>query len=104
VALLAGTPQGLDNIMTAVTDPTMNPLLQGDLSIVSGGQVTSFRVGSTYTMGWIPFWMWPSYWLRDQPFSIVIVMIIGCVLLTFAVHAILRRRALVRLKALGDKQ
>ncbi|HTI01969.1 MAG TPA: UDP-forming cellulose synthase catalytic subunit [Acidisoma sp.] len=104
VALLAGTPQGLDNIMTAVTDPTMNPLLQGDLSIVSGGQVTSFRVGPTYTVGWIPFWMWPSYWLRDQPFTIVVVMIIGCVLLTFAVHAILRRRAQVRLKALGEKQ
>lgn len=104
VALLAGTPQGLDNILTAVTDPTMNPLLQGDLSIVSGGQVTSFRVGPTYTVGSIPFWMWPSYWLRDQPFSIVIVMIIGCVLLTFAVHAILRRRADARLKALGEKQ
>lgn len=103
VALLAGTPQGLDDIMTAIADPTMNPLLQGDLSIVSGGQITSFRVGPTYTVGSIPFWMWPSYWLRDQPFMIVIVMIIGCVLLTFAVHAILRRRAQARLRALGEK-
>ncbi|MCB8876364.1 UDP-forming cellulose synthase catalytic subunit [Acidisoma silvae] len=104
VALLAGTPQGLDTIMTGFTDPTLNPLIQGDFSILSGGQVTSYRLQPTYTVGSIPFWMWPSYMLRNQPLMIVIVMIIGCVLLTLALHATLRRRAAVRLKALGEDQ
>jgi cellulose synthase (UDP-forming) len=104
VAMLAGTPQGLDNIMTAFTDPTLNPLIQGDFSLLSGGQVTSFRIQPTYTVGWIPFWMWPSYILRDQPFTIVIVMIVGCVLLTLVLHATLRRRAANRLKAMGERQ
>ena len=104
VALLSGTPQGLDNILNAFTDPALNPLIQGDLSIMSGGQVTSFRIDQTYTVGWIPLWIWPSYFLRNQPFVIVIVMIVGCGLLTLALHTALRRRAASRLKAMGEKQ
>ena len=102
VALLAGTPQGLDGIISTFRDPTLNPLIQGDFSIVSGGQVSSFRIGPTFTVGWIPFWIWPSYLLRNQPFTIVLVMIIGCVLLTLALHATLRRRAATRLRTPGD--
>jgi cellulose synthase (UDP-forming) len=102
VALLAGTPQGLDGIISAFRDPAVNPLIQGDLSVVSNGQASSFRIGSTYTIGWIPFWIWPSYLLRDQPFTIVLVMILGCVILTLALHLTLRRRALSRLHARGN--
>lgn len=104
VAMLAGTPQGLDTIMTGFSDPALNPLIQGDFSILSGGQVSSYRIQSTYTVGWIPFWIWPSYMLRNQPLMIVIVMIVGCVLLTLVLHATLGRRAAKRLKALGERQ
>jgi cellulose synthase (UDP-forming) len=103
VALLAGTPQGLGGIISAFRDPVVNPLIQGDFSVVSGGQVSSFRIGDTYTVGWIPFWIWPSYLLRDQPFTIVLVMISGCIILTFALHLTLRRRAQTRLRARGDR-
>ncbi|WP_419758623.1 UDP-forming cellulose synthase catalytic subunit [Acidisoma sp.] len=102
VALLAGTPQGLGGIISTFRDPAVNPLIQGDFSVVSGGQVSSFRIGSTYTVGWIPFWIWPSYLLRDQPFTIVLVMILGCIILTVALHVTLRRRAVTRLRARGD--
>jgi cellulose synthase (UDP-forming) len=101
VALLAGTPQGLGGILSTFRDPIENPLIQGDFSIVSGGQVSSFRLGPTYTVGWIPFWIWPSYMLRDQPFTIVLVMILGCIILTIALHVTLRRRATTRLRARG---
>jgi cellulose synthase (UDP-forming) len=100
VAMMAGTPQGLGNIISSFRDPVVNPLIQGDFSVVSGGQVSSFRIGSTYTVGWIPFWIWPSYLLHDQPFTIVLVMILGCIILTFALHLTLRRRAMTRLR--GD--
>jgi cellulose synthase (UDP-forming) len=102
VALLAGTPQGLGGIISTFRDPAVNPLIQGDFSVVSGGQVSSFRIGSTYTTGWIPFWIWPSYLLNNQPFTIVLVMILGCVILTFALHITLRRRAMTRLRGRGD--
>jgi cellulose synthase (UDP-forming) len=102
VALLAGTPQGLDGILSTFRDPTLNPLIQGDFSIISGGQVSSYRIGSTYHVGSLPFWILPSFWLGDQPATIVVLMIIGCAILTFALHAALRRRARARLKALGE--
>jgi len=103
VALLAGTPQGLDGILSTFRDPTLNPLIQGDFSLISGGQVTSYRIGSTYTVGSLPFWILPSFWLGDQPATIVVLMIVGCVVLTLALHAALRRRARARLKALGEE-
>jgi cellulose synthase (UDP-forming) len=102
VAMLAGTPQGLGSILSTFRDTVENPLIQGDFSIVSGGQVSSFRIGSTYTVGWIPFWIWPSYLLHDQPFTIVLVMLLGCIILTLALHFTLRRRAMTRLRARGD--
>jgi cellulose synthase (UDP-forming) len=102
VALLGGTPQALDGIISTFRDPTVNPLIQGDFSLVSGGQVSSFRIGPSYTVGWIPLWIWPSYLLRDQPFTIVLVMILGCVILTLALHLTLRRRAMGRLRSRGD--
>ncbi len=104
VALLAGTPQGLDSIMSAFRDPVLNPLIQGDFSIVSGTQVSSFRIGSTYTVGSIPFWIWPSYALHDQPFAIILAMVVACIILTLALHVILRRRAVARLHARGEKK
>jgi cellulose synthase (UDP-forming) len=64
--------------------------------------VSSFRIGPSYTVGWIPLWIWPSYLLRDQPFTIVLVMILGCVILTLALHLTLRRRAMGRLRSRGD--
>lgn len=103
VALLAGTPQGLDRIMSALGSTTENPFIQGDLSLVSGKTVTSYRLGPTYTVGAIPIWIWPSFYFRDQLGAIFIAMLFGCVVLSFAVHRTLKRRAERRLKALGEK-
>jgi hypothetical protein len=42
--------------------------------------------------------MWPSWYLRDQPYLVAIVMLVGCVLLGFAFYWAMRRRADVRTK------
>jgi hypothetical protein len=102
VALLAGTPQGLDNVISSFRDPTLNPLIQGDFSIVSEKQISSYRIAHTYTVGWLPFWLLPSWWLRGSPGTIVVVMIIGCVILTIALHSALSSRARGRLGSKGD--
>jgi cellulose synthase (UDP-forming) len=102
VALLAGTPQGLDNVISSFRDPTLNPLIQGDFSIVSAKQISSYRIARTYSVGWLPFWLLPSWWLRGSPGTIVVVMIIGCVILTIALHAALSSRARGRLGSKGD--
>jgi cellulose synthase (UDP-forming) len=103
VALLAGTPQGLDRIMSALANTTENPFIQGDLSLVSSDAVTSYRLGPTYTVGSIPIWMWPSFYFRDQLGAIFVAMLFGCVVLSFAVHRTLKRRAERRVKTLGAR-
>ena len=93
VALLAGSPQVLETMVSTLRDTEQAPLLQGDLAIMTANKVTSYRVGASYTVGSLPFWLYPSWVLRDQPYAIVILMLIGCALLGFALYWALRRRA-----------
>jgi cellulose synthase (UDP-forming) len=97
VALLATEPQGLEAIVSTFRDSTKAPLIQGDLSLLSGDQVTSYRVGPTYTTGRLPLWLWPSWELRDEPFGVIGLMLIGCALLGLALYWAMRRRSSARL-------
>ncbi len=96
VALLASAPAGLDNIVTTLRDAAKAPLIQGDLAVLSGDQVTSYRVGDTYTVGSTPFWVWPSWYLHNRPLGTVWLLIVGCVLVGLAFFWALRRRAAAR--------
>ncbi len=97
VAILAGTPQGLEGAVATMRDPDQSALIQGDLSILSGGQVTSYRVTTPYTVGSLPFWLYPSYVLRDQPYGVVLLMVIGCLFCGVSLYWAMRRRAVVRM-------
>ncbi len=98
VAILAASPQGLERVITTFRDSKAAPLIQGDSAILSGDHVTSYRVGDTYTVGTLPFWIWPSWALRDQPYGSVVVMLAGCMLVGFALYWAMRRRAAIRIK------
>ncbi len=93
VAVLAAAPQGLEGVISTFRDTTQAPLIQGDLSLITGGRATSYRVGATYAVGSLPLWLWPSWALRDQPFGIVAVMLGGCLLCGAALFWAMRRRA-----------
>ena len=97
VALLAAAPQGLDQIVSDMRDPAYSRYIQGDLSILSGDQATSFRIGTTFTFGSVPFWVWPSWYLQDAPFSVLLVLLGGCFLLGIPFFWFLQRRAAKRL-------
>jgi cellulose synthase (UDP-forming) len=97
VAILAAAPQGLERVVSTFRDTVQAPLIQGDNAILSGDHVTSYRVGDTYTVGTLPFWIYPSWALRDQPYGSVVVMLIGCVLVGFALYWAMRRRAGARM-------
>ena len=96
VAILAAAPQGLERVITTLRDTVQAPLIQGDSAIMSGDRVTSYRVGDTYTVGSLPLWMRPSWTLRDQPYASVAILLIGCLLLGFALYWAMRRRAGMR--------
>jgi len=104
VALLAGSPQALEATVASMKDPDQAPLVQGDLSLISQGQVTSYRVKAPYTVGSLPLWMYPGWLLRDSPYAIIALTLFGCVLLGLAFYWAMRRRATGRLSQTSTPQ
>jgi cellulose synthase (UDP-forming) len=98
VALTGSSPEGMEAMLTALRDPEQLPRVQGDLALLSGGRVQAFRVGSTYTVGSLPPWMWPDYYLGNNPYALLLLLAGALVLLAAPLYWILRRRAARRLR------
>ena len=96
VAVLASAPQALEGLVGSLRDSEQAPLIQGDLAIVSGNRVPSYRVGDTYTTGRLPIWLYPSWLLRDNPLAVLAVLLLGALLVTLVFYWALRRRAVYR--------
>ncbi len=103
VAILGDTPPAIDNIVTMLRDPDQAPLVQGDLALFGGGRFTSYRVGSEYTVGTLPFWLYPAWLFRGQPLAIIGVMIIGCILIAIFYFFAIRRRAALRMQRIPTR-
>ena len=93
VALLAGSPQGLDAMVEAMRDTKLVPNIQGDLALLAGGSMASYRAGGTYNVGSLPFWLWPEWWLQDRPGAIIVIMIIAAAGMGICLYRVLRWRA-----------
>jgi len=93
VALVAGSPQALDALIGDLHNSEQMPLIQGDLTLYTGGRPSSYRVGETYTVGTVPFWLWPSWYFVNQPFYIGLLVLFGCILVGFPLYWLVRRRA-----------
>ena len=104
VAVLGGAPAAVESIVTTLRDPDQSPMIQGDLSLLSGGRFTSYRVAAEYTTGTLPFWLYPSWLLRDSPLGIIGVMIIGCLLVAIFYFFALRRRAALRTRTIPTRR
>ena len=93
MALLAGTPQGLSGMVDALRDPKQIPQVQGDLALLSGGSVTSFRTGDTYTVGSLPFWMYPEWLLQDHGGALIPIILSAAAAIAFVFFRLLRWHA-----------
>ena len=101
VALLAAEPQGLDAMVETLGDARLLPDIQGDLTLLSGGRVTSWRSGPTYTVGYLPPWLWPDWLLRDDPLWVLGLMVASAGLLGLALLRVLVWTAARRIRRLG---
>jgi cellulose synthase (UDP-forming) len=101
VVLTAPTVAGLAAMAEAVGDPARSPQVQGDLTVLSGGRLESFRTGPLFERGQLPFWLLPRYYLGDQPFALLGLMLVAALLIAWPLHAVLRRRSLRRLREGG---
>ena len=104
VALVGGSGDAIEGLVTTLRDPDQAPLIQGDMALLSGGRFSSYRVGREYTVGSLPFWLYPSWLLRDQPLGIVAVMVIGCILVAIFYFFALRRRASLRTRTIPTRR
>jgi cellulose synthase (UDP-forming) len=104
VALLGGSPQAVKALVTTLRDPDQTPLIQGDLALFGGSRITAYRVGAEYTVGSLPFWLYPSWLLRDQPIGMIAVMVVGCLLVAMFYYFALRRRAAQRTRIVPSRR
>jgi cellulose synthase (UDP-forming) len=90
-------------LVDTLRDTTEAPNIQGDFALFAGRHITSYRVGSLYTVGSLPLWLWPEYLLRDRPLAMAGLLVGACFLLSLAAYWWLRRRAASRLAAIRGR-
>lgn len=97
VAVLGGSSQALDAAVAGIRDSEQSAFIQGDLAIMTANRVTSYRVAEPYTVGDLPLWLYPSYFLRDQPYLIVLMLLVASLGTGMALFWAMKRRTAVRL-------
>ncbi|HEV7458844.1 MAG TPA: UDP-forming cellulose synthase catalytic subunit [Roseococcus sp.] len=98
VALTGSSQEGVEAMIVALRDREQLPRVQGDLALLSGGRVDAFRIGPTYTVGLLPPWLWPEFYLGNNPWTLVLMTTLALVLLAAPLYWVLRRRAARRLR------
>jgi ABC-type glycerol-3-phosphate transport system permease component len=73
--------------------------VQGDLMVATGGKVTSFRIGSEYTVGSLPVITKVRWWLGNSPLVLILFTLIGVLIIALVAYALLSRLAARRLGA-----
>ena len=96
VALLGGSSGALQTLVADLRNPDTAPAIAGNLALLNGDRITSYRVGDTYTVGRLPLWIYPSWLLQDEPYGLLGVMVAGCALVAACYFLALRRRAALR--------
>ncbi|MFC7553928.1 hypothetical protein ACFQU7_19515 [Pseudoroseomonas wenyumeiae] len=98
VALTGTSPQGVEAMVAAFRDVELLPRVQGDLAILSNGRMTSYKVGRNYTVGFIPPWLWPQYYLGARPDTLLLLVLVAALLVGMPSYWLMRRRAARRLR------
>jgi cellulose synthase (UDP-forming) len=99
VVVTGTTAAGIEQMVQALRDPEQVPRIQGDVALLSGGRVAAYRLGSTYTVGVLPPWMWPQWYLGENPWALLGMVALALILVVGPLYWVLRRRAALRLRA-----
>jgi len=98
VAFTGSTPAAVEAMVQALRDPEQLPRVQGDVALLTGGKVQGYVLGNRYTVGWLPFWLWPQYMLGDSPAGLLLLLGVASLLVAGPVYWLLRLRAARRLR------
>ena len=98
VALTGVTPAAITQLVAALRDPTLLPRIQGDLALLSGGRMESFRTQTPYSVGALPWWLRPQVWLGERPGRALLLLLACAAAVGVPIFWMLRRRSLSRLR------
>jgi cellulose synthase (UDP-forming) len=99
VAVTGATPAAVAQMVAALRDPVLHPLIQGDTAILTHGRVQSFRTQAPYHVGEPPWWLWPQIWVGERWERALILLLVAGLMLALPLYWIVRRRAVSRLRS-----
>jgi len=99
VILNASDPAVLPVAALALIDAGKVGQLRGDLVLLRGDAVQSFRVGDTYYVGHLSWWRWVWFQLHSHPLLLAALGLLLGVFLALLVFGTMRRMAARRLAA-----
>ena len=97
VALNATDPSVFESLTSTLTNPAKVQLVRGDLSLVRGDSVESYRVGEEYQVGELSWWRWTWYRLHEHPIVLGLLCVAGGLILALILFSIMRGIASRRL-------
>jgi hypothetical protein len=97
VALTADHAGGVRALAEAIGDPGRVGRIRGDLAILRGADVASYRGEPTYYVGTLSWWKKLWFHFAQHPLLLLLLSVAAGVLLAFALYAYLRRAAERRL-------
>lgn len=96
ISVGASDADAMADVFAALDDSDRAARIQGDVALVSGARVDSFRIGKTYELGHLPFWT--RLWLifSDRPVVLavaaILIGLLTAMLLFFGLNYLSRRR------------
>jgi len=99
VVLNATDAQTLPRTAAALIDASKVRDVHGDLVLLRGEALQSYRVGETYYVGHLSWWRWIWFQLHSHPVFLVLLGLLLGVFLALVVFGAMRRMAARRLAA-----
>ena len=93
IMITGSTPEKQMAVLNTFRNRELNPLIQGDLMVASPDKVTSFRVGSEYTVGRLPTMTKIRWWFGNSPLLLILCTLVGVLILALVAYWILSRIA-----------
>jgi cellulose synthase (UDP-forming) len=97
VIFTAARDGNVHDVARALLDPGQTQYFGGDLTLVHGETVSSYSLGSTYSVGRLPWDYALRMWMSQNPLLMLPMLIIAVLLFALALRVLLRGRAQRRL-------
>ncbi|MDQ7968316.1 MAG: cellulose biosynthesis cyclic di-GMP-binding regulatory protein BcsB [Oxalicibacterium faecigallinarum] len=99
VALTATSADLLPDALNAIQDPGKMRSVRGDLALIGGAEVQSFRTSNdVYYVGHLPWWRWIWFYFNNHPFLVAVLGIFVAILVSLFAFRTLRGIAARRLQ------